>query len=146
MPSSKNRIFFDASVLFTAALSPTGGSFRLITQARQKGFSVFSSSYAMDETIKNLKQDYPDCLANLKSILLISCLEILSNPSQKEIAKTLKLIDFKDAPILAAALRHKMDFLITLDRRHFFTQQLTKANLPCVILTPGNFIQKHFND
>lgn len=146
MPNLRNNLFLDASVLIAAVLSPGGGSFRLIIEARQKGFLLFASAYVLDETIKNLKEDYPDYLAKLKSLLLFSALKVLLNPSPKEVAKAIKLIDFKDAPILAAALQHKMDFLITLDREHFFAQRLTKADLPCEILTPGDFIRKYLND
>lgn len=146
MPNSRNNVFLDANVLIAAALSTGGGSFRLITEAQQKGFLLFASAYVLDETIKNLKEDYPDCLAKLKSLLLFSGLRILSNPLQKEVVKAMKLIDFKDAPVLAVTLQHKMDFLITLDRGHFFTQQLAVADLPCEILTPGDFIRKYLND
>lgn len=146
MPSSKNNLFLDANVLIAAALFPGGGSFRLITEAQQSGFFLFASAYVLDETIKNLKEDYPDCLARLKSLLLFSGLKILPNSSRKEVAKAVKLIDFKDAPVLAVALQRKMDFLITLDRGHFFTQQLAQADLPCEILIPGDFIKKYLNN
>lgn len=146
MPSLRNSVFLDANVLIAAALSPGGGSFRLITEAQQSGFFLFASAYVLDETIKNLKEDYPSYLTRLKWLLLSSGLKVLSNPLQKELVKAMKLIDFKDAPVLAATLQHKMDFLITLDRGHFFTQQLAQANLPCEILTPGDFIKRHLND
>lgn len=146
MPNSRSKIFLDANVLIAAVLSPRGGSFRLITEAGQKGFYLFSSFYVLDEAIKNLKEDYPDYLASLKPLLLFSGLKILKNPPQKEVAKAMKLIDFKDAPVLTTTLQHKMNFLITLDREHFFTQQLAKADLPCEILTPGDFIKKYLND
>ena len=106
MPKLRNKVFLDANVIIAATLSISGGSFLLITQASKNSFQLFSCQYALDEVIENLKEKYPDYLSVLKSLLLFSNLQILKNPSQKEIEKATKLIDFKDAPILASALKH----------------------------------------
>lgn len=145
MKNSENKIFLDANVIIAAVLSPTGGSFRLITESPQRGFSLFTSRYGLEETLENIKEKYPQSLASLKNLLLASKIKILSDASAKETLLAAKWIDPKDTPILAAALKHKMDFLITLDKEHFLTTQLNKAQLPLKISTPGTFIQKYFS-
>jgi predicted nucleic acid-binding protein len=50
-----------------------------------------------------------------------------------------EVIDPDDAPILAAAKQASMDYLVTLDVRHFHTDRV-KAFLPVPIVTPAEFL------
>jgi predicted nucleic acid-binding protein len=45
--------------------------------------------------------------------------KLLPEPTQKEVEELIRYIDFKDAPVLASAIKGKVDFLITLDKKHF---------------------------
>jgi len=49
-------------------------------------------------------------------------------------------IEEKVDPILFGAKQSKADFLITLDKKHFFTEKLLKEKFSFKILTPGQFI------
>lgn len=42
--------------------------------------------------------------------------------------------------VLSASIESKSDYLITLDRRYFFTEAIIRANLPIKIVTPKDFI------
>jgi len=53
------------------------------------------------------------------------------------------LIRSDDAPILAAAIKAKPDFLITWDIKHFLKRKVA-LNVPFIICTPKEFIQKHW--
>ena len=44
-----------------------------------------------------------------------------------------------DAPILAAVKSHKIDYLVTLNTRHFHTTQV-REYLMTPIVTPGEFL------
>ena len=60
--------------------------------------------------------------------------------------KCAALIDPKDLHVLAAAVVGKSQFLLTLDRRHVLAaaDAVQSANLPLVILRPGDFIQQYY--
>ena len=84
MANLKNRIFIDANVFIAAALSPTGGSFRLISEAASHGFSLFASQYVFE----NIKEKFPEKILELKHILSLATIELLKNPTQKEVEKS----------------------------------------------------------
>ncbi len=144
MQKSENKVFLDANVLIAAALSSSGGSFRIIQEAPLKQFQLFTSQYALDEVVRNLKVKYPAYLNNLVFLFLLSGMKILNDASKNETAKAMRFIDFKDAPILATALRFRMSIIVTLDQKHFFTPILKQSSLPLVIVTPSDFIKKYF--
>ena len=48
-------------------------------------------------------------------------LVIVDDPSPAEIQAAALVIHIKDAPILAAAKKAQVDFLITLDKKHFLS-------------------------
>jgi predicted nucleic acid-binding protein len=51
------------------------------------------------------------------------------------------IIAIKDRHIIASAIKSDSDFLITLDRNHFQTEAIKKANLPVTIMTPKEFLE-----
>ncbi|MFH1840974.1 MAG: hypothetical protein ABH807_02360 [Candidatus Shapirobacteria bacterium] len=64
-----------------------------------------------------------------------------SSASLEEIINCEAVIEAKDAPILATALKNKTDFLITLDRKHFLLPRVIKFTRPTVVTTPGLFVK-----
>lgn len=144
MQKRNNKVFLDANVFIAAVLSPTGGSARLISEASQQGFQLFSSKYAITESIKNIADKYPDHLFNCKNLFLEHPITITPEPSKPFIQRSTLLIDIKDVPILASAIENKMDFLVTLDKEHFITPNIPKTKTKLDILTPGDFIKTNF--
>jgi len=43
--------------------------------------------------------------------------------------------------VLAAAVKGKVDVLLTLDRKHFLSPAVLQAGLPFLIMTPGDFLR-----
>ncbi|MDP2951656.1 MAG: putative toxin-antitoxin system toxin component, PIN family [bacterium] len=145
MANLSNKIFIDAKVFIAAALSPTGGSFRLINEAVSYGFSLFASQYVFEEVFENIKQKFPEKILELKHLLSLTSVELLKSPTQKEVENAFLLVHPKDAPIIATAIKNKMDFLITLDKEHFLKNPSKKVPTFLKILTPGDFLQKYFH-
>ena len=69
---------------------------------------------------------------------------ILPNPKPSLVKKMSDLINLEDVPILAGAINHKADFLITLDRKDFMTPKLKKFSLPTIITTLQDFFQQYW--
>jgi len=51
-----------------------------------------------------------------------------------------------DAHILAAAVRSRADYLLTLDKKHLMTDTLLQANLGPIIATPGQFLSQYLGE
>jgi predicted nucleic acid-binding protein len=47
--------------------------------------------------------------------------------------------------VLAAAVRSSVQFLLTLDTRHFMTERLSKADPGLIIVTTGHFIKAYLD-
>jgi uncharacterized protein len=105
------RIFIDANVLFTAAYSPQGKAFLLLTSMRGV---LITSEYAADEARRNISLKRPEALARLEKILkqikLVPCVNGSSSPIN---------LPTKDQPIFMAALMAKATHLLTGDLKDF---------------------------
>lgn len=137
------RVFLDASVLVAAALSPSGGSFRVIAESPTRGFLVFTSPYAHREAETTLINQYLRALPALYH--LMTFVEISPDAPLDVVETLLEIIDFKDAPVLGAALGIGADALLTLDRAHFLkNSKITNAYARLRVMTPGDFLTKYF--
>ena len=138
------RVFFDASVLVSAAYSLKGGSSRVIRLCELGGLAAVTSILVLNEAERNLREDFPsESLQRLNSFLQTAPWIVLDLPSAQAVAECQRLIDADDAHVLASALAGQVSYLLTLDRKHFFTNRLSQAHLPFVICTPGEFIQQY---
>ncbi len=133
------RLFLDANVLFTAAISPQGVSAVLFEFARVGVCVALSSSFALDEALRNVRVNYPASIGALKA--LADELEVVSEADAALVAWAADLLPLKDAPILAAAVVAKAHVLVTGDRRHlgtFYGKILNKVT----ILPPRDALER----
>ncbi len=134
-------IFLDSSVWIAATLSERGASAEIIEQIISKELKAISSPDVFEEVTRNLNEKYPlkvqrflDLFASVHAVLVI--------PDKKTILKATELINVFDALILAAAMKSKCEFLITLDRKHFLLPSIG-ANSGIKIVPPGDFLKNY---
>lgn len=111
------RIFLDANVLFSAAHKPESAQGLLIEFAWRQLIQAVSSDYAFGEAERNLalksKHSQPAWASLRQSV------GACSPPDHETLRWANGIIAAKDAPILACAVRAKVDWLVTGDRRDF---------------------------
>ncbi len=130
-------VFLDSSVLFTAVNSPTGGSSKLFSL---KNIRLITSSFVLVETERNVRKKLQSYQRE-RFFMLVKKLEILNQvPDENIIQKARKIIVEKDAVILAEAKKAKASFLVTLDRKHFLTDQVAEFLKPQKVLPPKDLI------
>lgn len=137
----KSKIFIDTSVLIAAILKDSGASRFILELGREKLIKIILTDKIVEEASLNLRKKYGEKeflelfkqLIGLKENILTFRNIII--PAQAE------LIEAKDQHVLAAAIHCQADFLITLDKKHFFSEKLKKANLPLKIILPGDFLK-----
>ena len=83
-----------------------------------------------------------DSLLRFYEALGLLDLEIVPDPTSREIEAQTRIIHAKDTHVLAAASRAGVGFLLTLHRKHFMTRAVLEAGLSFAILTPGDFLRR----
>lgn len=141
--STKTKILLDASVLICAIKNPKGGSGTILTLTRQKLIKTILTPLIIKETQKNIRRKLDkNYLLKFYQILPQLSQSIKSNPINREIKQYYQIINQKDAHVLAAAKKYQVNYLITLDKKHFFSKKLEQSKLPFEIITPKQFLQK----
>jgi len=110
------RVFLDANILFSAAYrsdSRLRVFFELAAAGRMR---LVASRFAHEEVRRNLAAKRPAALADLD--VLLAQVEIVREGGPSEVAAA-SMLPAKDAPILAAAIAARCDWLITGDAQHF---------------------------
>src|SRR5919199_1513323 len=94
--------FIDSSVLFAAALSPTGASHEVLREHLRGHVILVFSPFVLSETERNLRLKHPATLPVLHELLDALSLDLV-NPTREEVAEAARYTFLKDAPIVAAA-------------------------------------------
>ncbi len=111
------RLFLDANVLFTAAVSPTGASAGLIALAEAGGCELVSSTLAVAEATRNLRATAPAAMDRWGVVDTV--VGIVPEGDPRLLMRVDVVLEAKDRPILAAALGCRATVLVTGDRRYF---------------------------
>lgn len=111
------RVFIDSSVLIAASYSSTGASREIIRQAIRGTVALVISDLVLEETRRNLAHKAPEALPPFETFLETVTFEIV-RPTKRQILQASQYTALKDAPIVAAARRGQVDYLVSLDRRH----------------------------
>lgn len=132
------RIFLDANILFSAARAE-GAMRRLLALAEAAGHELWADAYVFEEARRNLAAKSPDGLAVLQAIA--GRIHIGGLPDARVLAPEATALPEKDRPVLAAAIHHRCDILITGDRTHFgglYGRQLQGV----LILSPAQLAER----
>lgn len=134
------RIFVDTSVLIAGCGSRTGASRAILTMAEIGLFKLVVSQQVLEECERNFHKKLPAALPIFTQLLTTINPEIKPNPSPKESAHWVTIIEAKDAPILAAAILANVDRLLTLNTKDFTAEVARQTSL--IIQTPAEFIRE----
>ncbi|MCC7369285.1 MAG: PIN domain-containing protein [Chloroflexi bacterium] len=133
-------LFFDASLLFSAAHSPTSGSYFLV-RACSKGYL---QALVSPETERNLiNKSTAEAFTRYRQMIASTPLSLVSAPAEMLVAQH-EPVFFEDAHVVAAALASQAHYLITLDRR--LAVRVRQSGLPVVAISPRDFIQSVLPD
>lgn len=91
------RLFLDANVIFSAAHNPAGNAHALFGLAAGGRISLAASRYAIEEAARNIALKFPDCAAELATLLGRMVIGPEPAPGLVDAATAVDLPD-KDAP------------------------------------------------
>ncbi len=134
------RVFVDTNVLIAGLLSQTGASAHLLDLGDAGDIDLVLTRYVLTEFNQVVTKKFPHATERYYAFLKDFRFELQADPPQTRVrAAEAAITDPGDAPILAAAKLASVDYLVTLDVRHFHTPR-ARAYLPIPILTPAEFL------
>ena len=110
------RVFLDANVLFSAAKTD-GAVRRLLDALIGAGHTCHADGFVVEEAQRNLAAKFPEGLAVLERLL--ARVEVVPLHAPDAALEASLPLPEKDRPVLAAAIRHRCEVLVTGDRTHF---------------------------
>jgi predicted nucleic acid-binding protein len=135
------RAFIDSSVLIAASYSPSGASREIIRQALRGTITLVISNLVLEETEENLATKAPKALPAFQQFLNVVPLELI-RPTKRQVLHAAQYTAIKDAPIVAAARRARVDYLISLDRRHLVGVPEVARRSGLRIVLPEKFLEE----
>lgn len=136
-----NKVFFDASVIIAAILSPTGGSSKLFKLAKNKILVAITSQTVIDEVIDHTEKIHKtseEILWYIKE----SGLLVRERVTQAEIKKISGIVDPDDAHLVVGARGAACHYLVTLDKKHLLRSDIQKYVAPQRIVNPKGLLEK----
>lgn len=134
-------VFLDTSALLAGIISPTGAAHEVLRLCEAKVVTSVISRQVLVEADRNLSEKLPALIPGYRDLLRHLAPLIVEDPSQQAVEEAATVINRKDAPILAAALEARVDYLVTWNTRHF-QKKAVKEYAPFHIVTPGEFLQE----
>jgi putative PIN family toxin of toxin-antitoxin system len=137
------KVLVDSSVIISALISNRGASYYCLISAKDKGYQLVISEFILKELLDVIERKFPNLLLRLFEILILGEILVVKNPNKKELKPFKNLIEKKDVPILASAIKEKADFLLTLDKEFLKQEVIDFASQHgLTILTPKDLIKK----
>lgn len=136
----KSRVFLDSSAFFAGVVSEGGAARELMKFAEMEIIEIAISEQGIAETEKALLKKSPLSLPNFQN-LIIKTRPTIYKATKQESDKALYMISHPaDAPILAAAIKSKADFLATHNRKHFLDDPKVAELSGLKIGAPGDVL------
>ena len=133
------RAFVDASVLFSACYSATGASREILRFAIHGEVTLSISDVVKEEARRNLSNKAPKALPFLDQLLELVPFETII-ATKEEVLKAQEYTELKDAPIVAAAIKAKAHYLVSLDRVHLVDVSEVAKESGILIVLPGTLL------
>ena len=136
------RVFLDANVYFSATRSSSGGSSAVCELIKKKKVALYATKQVLREAERNVRKK-ESLSVRLRFYELLSDLNPRIVPIDKRSAELryLKIIDKKDTHVLEGARKTKVNYLVTLDKKHFFTKKVKEARFPFAVASPGELLR-----
>ncbi len=137
-----HRVYFDASIIIAALLSPTGGSALLFEYIKFGKIIGITSQTAIDEVLeedkpkklKKSRQEIAEFIADTRLIVRESI-------TLEEVIPYKNLVDIEDAHLIAGANLTKCSYLVTLDKKHLLREDIQRKFLPLKIVSPKALLE-----
>ena len=138
-PIAKIRVFVDTNVVFAGLASSGGASAAVLDLCEAEVIQMVLSRQVIVEADRNFSAKLPRLVGRFRQFMRSLGPTLIEDPGKSSVRKAAGIVGRKDASILAAAKESGVDFLITLDKKHFLSPRARKgAEVP--VVTPAEFL------
>lgn len=111
------KIMIDTNVLISAILFPNGKAAQALIKALTPPCKPYVCDYILDELQRKFKEKFPDNTIELEEFLFkaLKTIKVVNTP-KSSIEEESLIRDIKDRPILRAAKKSKIEYLLTGDK------------------------------
>jgi putative PIN family toxin of toxin-antitoxin system len=139
-PTRKIKVFVDTSVLISGLASSTGASGAVLDLCEAEVIQMVISRQVIVEADRNFSAKLPRLLSHFRQFIHDLKPLMVDDPGYHLVKEALAVVGRKDASILAAAQEGQVDYLITLDKKHFLSAR-GKKQIEMTIVTPYEFLR-----
>jgi len=133
------RLFLDSSALLAGAASETGAARALLVLAEAEHIDLIVSEQVIAESERVLARKLPRALPAFRPLTLAARLSIVRDPAPEEVVAHRGLIaHVPDLPVLLAAMKACVDYLVTFNRIHFLDDPEVAAKSGLRIGSPAD--------
>lgn len=140
MAADRWRVFLDTSILIAGLASPTGASAAIRDLGEAEELRLVLSRQVLIEADRVLFKKFPHLVERYRLFIKNVSPELADDPPPQAVRATEAVINAADAPILAAAKQAGVDYLVTLNTKHFLVPTV-RAFYAEPIVTPGEFLR-----
>lgn len=135
------KVFFDASVLFSALYSEGGESRKLVDLVRQQKIKGIASLTVIEELERNVEKfKSPLGRKDIHMFIAQYRLVVRNEITHDEIKLYNDLVEEKDAHVIAGAVLTSCNYLVTLDKKHLNNDEIKKKIKLLQIVSPAELL------
>lgn len=134
------RIFVDSSVFFAAAFSATGPARALVTEATRGVCHLLISGLVVEESSRNLARHAPAAAILFDELIALPCVRTVVDPTRAQVERVATVVNLKDSPIVAAAMRSRASYLVSHDRELLRQSDEIKSKFGLPVVQPGEIL------
>ncbi len=139
-PAQRIRVFIDTSVLIAGVASVTGAPAAVLDLCEAEIIQMVISRQVLIEADRNFSAKLPNLVSQFRQFIRNLAPLMVEDPPAAAMERAATLIDRKDAAILAAGIEAEVDYLITLDKKHFLKPKV-RRNIPIEVCAPADFLK-----
>ncbi len=136
------RVFLDTNVIISGLLTEEGIPKIVLDlfSLNLPEIKAVTGQFNLLELRRTIRKKIPKLAEIFEDAIRKVNIEVVPLPEKEIVDKYKDLISFKDAPVLASAIKSGCTYLVTGDK-HFKAERLRMAKLSIKIVTPLEFLE-----
>jgi len=112
----KLRVMVDANILIAGSVWPRW-PYEVLQHALRGEFRLVMSEYILQQARAHIYRRFPNHVDQFEKFLQSCEFELVSDPTQEQVAQNLELVrDVSDVPVALAAINAGVDYLVSEDK------------------------------